>query len=619
MRHSSFTIILLFAGCAGLEPEAIDDVPDSGATDYVAYGHGVTGTSRLWPNGRVPYRIDTTLLDQTRITDAIAEWETKTTLEFDPASPLDFDYIYFTNSDRCNSNVGRQGGRQDIELSSGKEPYDILGSSISNASEVYTWFDDGRVSVGTATDLDTTRAQYLYTPASGRTISQIRGIAISKVSAWVYAWYSDGTVSAGTSSDLDAYSAPQPFTMPAGKSDQDIAEIDMGPDGRVYTFYWDGTYSIGTTPTNLGTTATATYSVDGLLRYFIAGIAIGPTGDVFAWYSTGEATAGTLADFDVYREAFDFDTPVHCETSSVIHEMGHAIGLKHEHQRCDRDSYVRVFTNNIIPEKLGNFAIECGISYLPIGAYDLTSRMHYNETTFSANGLPTMLALVTPGATVPIGEFLDMSISPSSEVFTWWSDGYVTSGSSDDLESITARTRFTLPPDTSSYDYEYSSIIGVGISKVTGNTFTFYRNNTYSIGTPTDLDSVQEPRPTTYGKFGHDHWDVSGIDLAPNGRVYAWFRDGRMTIGDATDVGKFSSSTTIFHVDNNRHIDQVLGIAIGASGAVYAWYNTGDVSSGTSTDFDSDRDLYDFRSRLAELNPSDELTAGDVATVEYLY
>ncbi len=66
----------------------------------------------------------------------------------------------------------------------------------------------------------------------------------------------------------------------------------------------------------------------------------------------------------------------------VIHEMGHAVGLLHEHQRRDRDAYV-VVSANALKIDSGTFAT------LPnddreetvdiIGAYDCLSIMHYGQ------------------------------------------------------------------------------------------------------------------------------------------------------------------------------------------------------------------------------------------------
>lgn len=41
--------------------------------------------------------------------------------------------------------------------------------------------------------------------------------------------------------------------------------------------------------------------------------------------------------------------------SKVIHEIGHALGLIHEHTRPDRDDYIIVNTNNIAPGKENQF------------------------------------------------------------------------------------------------------------------------------------------------------------------------------------------------------------------------------------------------------------------------
>ncbi|XP_042221119.1 protein SpAN-like [Homarus americanus] len=79
------------------------------------------------------------------------------------------------------------------------------------------------------------------------------------------------------------------------------------------------------------------------------------------------------------------------ELGTVIQQVGHALGLNHEHSRPDRDDHIHVNTENIIPDKLGRFKklTEKVINTYGV-PYDFTSIMHYASRAFSRKGRLTI-------------------------------------------------------------------------------------------------------------------------------------------------------------------------------------------------------------------------------------
>ncbi|XP_072161640.1 high choriolytic enzyme 1-like [Bemisia tabaci] len=68
----------------------------------------------------------------------------------------------------------------------------------------------------------------------------------------------------------------------------------------------------------------------------------------------------------------------------LMHELGHVLTLKHDHQRPDRDKYVKVIDQNIKPGFENQFEIKDRSEFNILGLpYDRHSVMAYGASTFS--------------------------------------------------------------------------------------------------------------------------------------------------------------------------------------------------------------------------------------------
>ncbi|XP_041959285.1 hatching enzyme 1.2-like [Alosa sapidissima] len=90
----------------------------------------------------------------------------------------------------------------------------------------------------------------------------------------------------------------------------------------------------------------------------------------------------------------------------IQHELNHALGFYHEHNRADRDQYVKVHWEYVDPDQAYNFRKQYGNT---MGTpYDYTSVMHYTRTVFTTeNGKATLTPIPDPD--VPIGQIQGLS------------------------------------------------------------------------------------------------------------------------------------------------------------------------------------------------------------------
>ena len=91
-----------------------------------------------------------------------------------------------------------------------------------------------------------------------------------------------------------------------------------------------------------------------------------------------------------------FVPPTGCRVNDFEHEIGHAVGLWHEHQREDRDNFVTVLYENLRRSQQGLYVAE----HPALGPYDYASVMHYHPRSNAWNE-SEVFETVPPGMSIP--------------------------------------------------------------------------------------------------------------------------------------------------------------------------------------------------------------------------
>ena len=113
--------------------------------DAVVFGVGISGSQFRWPQAVMPYEVDGSLPDPSRVTDAVEHWETETHLRFVQRTSTNAsqypNYVRVIDDGGCWSMVGMRGGEQLLSLSSGCS----VGSAIHEFGHAWgLWHEQSR-------------------------------------------------------------------------------------------------------------------------------------------------------------------------------------------------------------------------------------------------------------------------------------------------------------------------------------------------------------------------------------------------------------------------------------------------------------------------------------------
>jgi hypothetical protein len=208
-----------------------------------------------------------------------------------------------------------------------------------------------------------------------------------------------------------------------------------------------------------------------------------------------------------------------CTVGTLLHEMGHVIGLWHEQSRPDRGTYVTVSYANVIKGSWGNFQSNTDDEQI-LAPYDYASVMHYLPYSFSANGLAV---IETIPAGIPLASYEGVpanfvaSNEPAVPVFDY---------SAGDKETI-ARLYGAAPKNiTITSNPVGLSVIVDGATVATPQVYTWPLFSTHTLNVPSEVQSlpgyilnsnppVAENFYYTYGRWNNSTSQSQSILVLP--------------------------------------------------------------------------------------------------------
>jgi Astacin (Peptidase family M12A)/Chitobiase/beta-hexosaminidase C-terminal domain/Divergent InlB B-repeat domain len=159
----------------------------------------------------------------------------------------------------------------------------------------------------------------------------------------------------------------------------------------VATVYYviDSQSDSNATPNIQAAIATSNADFPGLLQWVLWNSSLGPN------YVDINLSASNISGVCEANEGYEaipaqpMTGSTTCTIGTILHEMGHVIGLWHEQSRSDRATYITVNYNNVIKSAWSNFQILTD-DQQTLSSYDYASVMEYIPFAFTSNGGPVI-------------------------------------------------------------------------------------------------------------------------------------------------------------------------------------------------------------------------------------
>lgn len=386
--------------------------------------------------------------------------------------------------------------------------------------------------------------------------STLRGVAVRGNT--VYSYWNIGSelfVARGSSTSMDSVSGLASVSIPAGKTVDDLIDMSFDELGQLQTYFVES-YDSGYSPR---------VKIPVGARRFVG---------------TFRDLDGASNDAGVVNSTIKTSLP-----RAALHELGHALGMVHEHQRIDRDDYIAV------SDTTDNYVKRSDETY---SDYDLASLMHYGNGKvrrldgssisapqtaswhdlaglFLAYGLPEYTrddAWVgndasdsglgfSPLAGMAATDMIGGEFDRQGDFWSWYQfDGDSTYGSGHEWD-LDASRQGALAVETSIAGGT-AKVLGVAITKNAQAPFpanTWYSAPTtascssgvyLAVGTVLSLGTFFSPKCVIVAGTSYDGNDIVEMAMANfsgTERVYTLYKSGRISVGSPTNLASVTAPT----------------------------------------------------------------------------